>query len=117
MYYLKIKYMNDVSSIVAFIKTRFKVHFSFKFSSIIFKLFQVFSKFTLFADYSTLPCRLENKVTVSMLTVLSNYIINVFNCFLAKKAKVNTEKCKLIHSSYRQKLPLPPIKINSSCMH
>ena len=76
-----------------------------------------FFKFTLFADDSTLTCRFENDATTSIPTILSNELSNVFKWISANKLKVNTEKCKFIHFSYRQNLNFPPIKINSSSIY
>ena len=71
----------------------------------------------MFADHSTLSCRFENVAATSLSTVLSNQLTSVFDWISKNNFKINTEKIKFTHFSYRQNLTLPPIKINSCCIN
>ena len=101
---------------MVFRRALFRVHCSFIIFINHFPNCSNFFDFTLFADI-TLSCRYENNATTLLSNIFNNELSNVFNGISANKLKVDTEKCKLIHFSYRQNLKLPPTKINSSCIY
>ena len=76
-----------------------------------------FFKFTLFADDSTLTCKFENHSVSSISQTLNAEISKVFQWLNSNKIKVNTEKCNFISFSYRKTINLPPIQVNSNCIH
>ena len=67
----------------------------------------------LMIDNSTLFCRCTSVTTTSMSTILSSEPLNIFNSISVNEIKVNTEKCNLIHFSFKQDLMLLLTKLKS----
>ena len=72
-----------------------------------------FFKFSLFADDSTLSCKIESKNTEVIRQILSNKLIPVTNWLKNNKIKINYTKSKFIVFSHRNETPLTSVQFGS----
>merc|ERR1712237_170959 len=70
----------------------------------------LFFKFTLYADDSTLSCNLNEINPSSISSTISRELNNVYEWLSTNKLKVNFNKTKFIIFNYRKNIPIESIK-------
>ena len=77
------------------------------------KMFQFFFKFTLFTDDSTLTCSFNNMTVESITSCINQNLETGDHQPNVNKLKVNTHKSYHVVFSYRKKILIPPIRLES----
>ena len=70
-------------------------------------------QFTLFADDSTLSCRIPDESTDCIKTIVENELQNVSRWVDSNKLVINAKKSNFMIFSYRKQIDLPPLKFGN----